>query len=1331
MTHPHRTVWRRRDLAAVTARPGRAHPGARRLAGALVAATAATALVTTPLAAAAPVGHRVSSPAAAATAPLRTVNPRAGAAGRVGVGDPSCNAPSSGVSGTRVRPRAAGRSGLVGGESSAGGALLSLLGEGAILFGEDNALGWLLSAAGGGQSGVTPEQLNAQFDTVNTKLDALSAQQYADCTAILQALQQATTTTDKDAYTNLVTPMSTQIGYLVTYQHDYDNVLTALSQNGGHVDQLSSTNRDALRDMISGGTTGLPGIIDQIDVLESNSQPGAKSMIPFYSQVLSDELGYNPYQTHVFPAAFVDAGYAQQDYYAGIVAQAAYLYTNVEHLAFTADGGFTHTSDPNAVVTVVNTAQANIQKWSTLFSDGLGGSWVGQGRNLGVGTIPADALVDYRVPSRPVMWTEHPVGVDGDPATPEPAYCASTAQFCYANLYDSNEVVGQTLWAVADTRLVRPSSAPLPTLVTAAGHDAMSDWRIPTTLDWTILQSAASGGLSTWAAARQLTPLDAEQVTSHIAGNDRPRTIIAPVLVNTGTAATPTLGLLTSTEATISDILSAPPRPFDVTGPQNDNDVAGRLFLVRDFQATAPPAPFTATGSQRSRTGSQLSRSARSTVHPAAAAVAARSGSARTAHPAGVTRQAALVDLAPVPHTTPSVCSVSNAYTVPAGVGSVTITATGAAGGPGIRGNTATAPGGVGGVVTETVPVTAGDVLYYQIGGVGGQRTGGIAGGGTGGSTHSGRTTDGDYSGGGGGLSGVSTTANCSQWLVVAGGGGGAGSGLSPSDFNSVLDGGDGGDGCATTIASCTTATAGNPGFSANVQSQGGPGGAPPANQGGTVGRLNKGNPYGTAGDSGANLAGGNGGSASDSAVGGGGGGGGGYFGGGGGGGAGWTATGGGGGGGGSFAIAGGASTPVYGISTPGSSGSVTITPITKPQVPITLTADSTSPSWGQPVTLTAVLPADATGTIGFYDDINGGCDGSTGPGAACQGEGVAPIRNGTATLPTTAAALGIGAHRLHASAGSDDAHYLANDSTSVDLTVSPANPAMALTVRGTVLPAGQIPSSVVVALPADLTGTVSFYDTGEQFCATSRTTTTTDCAHLLGTATPTNGYATLVGLTTLPAGQQQLYASTPGDVHYTAGTSNTVPVTIGGTGVTEPADVLTAAVTARRVGPGPVTVTGTAVPGSTVILRAQPYGHRRSTVVGTQVATTAGTYRFTEPITRTTHFAVSTVDGTTSPTVTAKVAARVTEVLISRRGTVTVTVRTFPGVHGVQVTFYRVDADHTFTRIRTQRIDAASGILTTRFTVHRARITIQARVAAGDGTTGGTSPAHTIRVRR
>jgi hypothetical protein len=199
----------------------------------------------------------------------------------------------------------------------------------------------------------------------------------------------------------------------------------------------------------------------------------------------------------------------------------------------------------------------------------------------------------------------------------------------------------------------------------------------------------------------------------------------------------------------------------------------------------------------------------------------------------------------------------SAAFTVPAGITSLTVDAYGAQGGGAL--------GGPGGRTTFTITVIPGETLTVDVGGQGGLPTGGSNGGGAGGLANAG--TGPGTGGGGGGWSGVSRGATL---LVVAGGGGGYGQ---PN-----VNGGAGGG---------TTGVDGSDG----VGGFGGGGGTQAAGGGGGTGG-------GTAGTTGAAGAGGAGGNAMPFENGSGGGGGGGYYGGGGGGGD--TVDGGGGGGGGS-----------------------------------------------------------------------------------------------------------------------------------------------------------------------------------------------------------------------------------------------------------------------------------------------------------------------------------------------------------------------------------------------------------------------------------------------
>ena len=127
------------------------------------------------------------------------------------------------------------------------------------------------------------------------------------------------------------------------------------------------------------------------------------------------------------------------------------------------------------------------------------------------------------------------------------------------------------------------------------------------------------------------------------------------------------------------------------------------------------------------------------------------------------------------------------AYDVPAGAGSLGVIATGAPGGAGDSG----AAGGFGSTVQTTLPVTAGEVIYVDVGAVGPNATGATGGAAppsayAGGGANGGSVSSPATNGGGGAGGGASFLRTCSLKtflcfpsppLVVAGGGGGGGGG--------------------------------------------------------------------------------------------------------------------------------------------------------------------------------------------------------------------------------------------------------------------------------------------------------------------------------------------------------------------------------------------------------------------------------------------------------------------------------------------------------------------------------------------------------------------------
>lgn len=206
------------------------------------------------------------------------------------------------------------------------------------------------------------------------------------------------------------------------------------------------------------------------------------------------------------------------------------------------------------------------------------------------------------------------------------------------------------------------------------------------------------------------------------------------------------------------------------------------------------------------------------------------------------------------PSTTFTYTGGVQAYTVPAGVYLLNVTAVGATGGQAnINGSAA---GGRGGVVASDVPVTPGQVLSIYVGGngAGGAYTaGGYNGGGD--------AAPYNYGSSGGGASDIRTTAgDLASRLLVAGGGGGSGAG-----YNVSAPGGSAGNPAGQSGGGANSY--GCPG-AGGTQSAGGTGGCANGNRNGGDGSLGQGGtagfyfypPYEAAGGGGGGYYGGGGG---------------------------------------------------------------------------------------------------------------------------------------------------------------------------------------------------------------------------------------------------------------------------------------------------------------------------------------------------------------------------------------------------------------------------------------------------------------------------------------
>jgi hypothetical protein len=214
-----------------------------------------------------------------------------------------------------------------------------------------------------------------------------------------------------------------------------------------------------------------------------------------------------------------------------------------------------------------------------------------------------------------------------------------------------------------------------------------------------------------------------------------------------------------------------------------------------------------------------------------------------------------------------------------------------------------------------------------------------------------------------------------------------------------------------------------------------------------------------------------------------------------------------------------------------------------------TLTVTTPGPSvFGNPVTITASVPAGPTGTITITS------------GGVTLGSGTITSSNGTVTVTTTT--LPVGSDTITATYGGDSTNSSATGTTTQ--TVTKASPTE--TLVSSVNPSTFNQSVTFTAtLPTNTTGTVTF---------TNGTT-------VLGTSTVTNGVATLA-TSTLPAGSDTITATYNGDANNGTATASVVqtvnketpPVTVTTSGPSTSGNPVTITVTVPVGTTGTVTVT-------------------------------------------------------------------------------------------------------------------------------------------------------------
>lgn len=916
--------------------------------------------------------------------------------------------------------------------------LLKVLRDGAIDYPEGEGLGWLVNLIGGGNSDSRKiDEIQQEVDAMSNKIDGL----YTAINGLCQQLQ------DVEATLLHAVKWNEYQGKLDLINQTLTAMQTDVTTMSGIIATPVGTplGYDQINELIAIREHSI-AYVNTINGFMMGGVPDFDTLIELYGSFVEDDLDADgtvlgPAKTGFYAPQYLNPVSDHTEFYTGMMASALDLIAESNHADFTDNTGKHVPADVTTANTWIQQGLKDIDRWNAKASNGIG-------------RIPENTVVDAHHTNTMTIWTRNPLSLTPDPQ--RTAYCNDPVTFCFQNTYADDG----TIWNTALLPAL-PSTVPaaIASQFNTPLYDGFNNWRLPSVDDYRSLTAGATAGLTAWGKQRALDLLTGVSVTSHYAGSDSDKTVIGPLL--TSQAGKP--GVMASDSPT-DNALTFHPSPTD-----GQNQTGGQLVLA----ATVEPKTLATTV-------------AATTTGVAPAPADARPTRAVSDPAAKSTVKGTISE--PTTFNQPTACSAGTTYTVPNDATAVRIAVVGGDGGAGKLNNNSDSAGGRGGAVTTVMPVDAGTVLHIQVGAAGGDTTGGVAGGGQGGATVPASWPDakpGDHSGGGGGASGISADSGCSQWLAVAGGGGGGGSGFHRGGTSGAFfSGGRGGDACplpsVAKAISCTTSGSGGDYYPEYKFGTGG--GNPPSN---APGHSRDG--YNQVGCAGTALEGGCGsdgarGSGQDGGSGGGGGAG--YFGGGGGGGGGQDAGGGGGGGGADFVIPGlDLATVSYGF-TNGVTPSVTITPLASVATAIELTTSTDKIGWADPVTLTARVPATATGTVTFYD--------------ADQMIATRPVSSGIAVLAEPAMSLAMGGHSYTA-VYSGDAKHQPNSSAPATVQVIVTTPDLTLTVSRLNIAQGQSVVLTVKISPTNITGSVAFYDAGQPGPDAG-----------MGVATLINGVATL-----------------------------------------------------------------------------------------------------------------------------------------------------------------------------------------------------------------------------
>ncbi len=444
--------------------------------------------------------------------------------------------------------------------------LLKQIGSDAVDFGADEGFGWLLPLLTGGAKNGT----DAKIQQTKQDVDHLQKQVYAMCSSLSQALADLETQVDMKAYQTMSSNGQQTTNKLNEYLQDYQNIIADLEKGNG----LDGDDYSQITEMRS----KLPGIIDSYDG-DMMGSVTADGLIGSYADVLGDSFGYRPAPTQlhpdttrIFPAAYVHAAWVQYNSYAIEVAQAAWLYAEVQNFDYTFQG--THyDSKPQESQDEATRAAAMLDKWGARIWGGRmqanqTGDWVTS--SLG-GDISDGTVADLRTQGQPRLWKLTPVTLTGDPQGSP--YCGQPSLYCWTQVYDAKG-------NATSSTLARSIPGPINELLKRQQPLGYADWRVPTTADWNSLVAGSSGGLSTWMSANRLPALNPTTVTvENPNGRFSQISELPAMLVDTSSSGNGTaFGIVTALAG--ADSLRA-------VESSPDQQIAGQLYVVRDMGTPA------------------------------------------------------------------------------------------------------------------------------------------------------------------------------------------------------------------------------------------------------------------------------------------------------------------------------------------------------------------------------------------------------------------------------------------------------------------------------------------------------------------------------------------------------------------------------------------------------------------------------------------------------------------------------------------------------------------------------------------------------------------------